>query len=217
MKIFGFGGVFHNFMERIFDLVILHFLWLIFSLPIITIGASTSALFSVTLKMVKNEESYIVKSFWQAFKCNLGQSTKLWGIVAGSFAWLMFTMRICIKGDSQVLKILGIPNAGVLFIATIALMYIFPIQAKYENSTINILKNSIICSLQYLPYSILMLSIIFIPIVLTGYVKSFFPIMIVLWMLSGSSLIAFCSSFVLNKIFNRIKVVEQNNSSIVNS
>lgn len=55
----------------------------------------------------------------------------------------------------------------------------------------NILKNAIICSLRYLPYSILMACILVIPILLTGFVESIFPLMIVLWIFGGSSLIAF--------------------------
>lgn len=208
MKFLGFNSPFHNFMGRIFDLVLLHLLWVICSLPVITIGASTSALFTVTLKMVKNEEAYIVNSFWSAFKANFKQSTRLWGISAAIFVWLLLIMRICMKGNAQALKLLGIPNAALLIMTVLALVYVFPIQAKYENTVGNILKNSVICSLRYLPYSILLVSVIFIPIVLTGYVESLFPIMIALWIFCGSSLIAFGSSFILNRVFDSIAAAE---------
>ena len=114
------------------------------------------------------------------------------------------------KGNAQALKLLGIPNAGLLIFAVLALMYVFPIQAKYENSVWNILKNSVICSLRYLPCSILLVGSIIIPILLTGYVESLFPSMITLWIFGGSSLIAFASSFVLNKVFDSIGVEESN-------
>ena len=196
MKFLGFNSPFHNFMGRIFDLVLLHLLWVICSLPVITIGASTSALFTVTLKMVKNEEAYIVNSFWSAFKANFKQSTRLWGISAAIFVWLLLIMRICMKGNAQALKLLGIPNAALLIMTVLALVYVFPIQAKYENTVGNI------------PYSILLVSVIFIPIVLTGYVESLFPIMIALWIFCGSSLIAFGSSFILNRVFDSIAAAE---------
>lgn len=112
------------------------------------------------------------------------------------------------KGNAQALKLLGIPNAALLIMAVLALVYVFPIQAKYENTVGNILKNSVICSLRYLPYSILLVSVIFIPIVLTGYVESLFPIMIALWIFCGSSLIAFGSSFILNRVFDSIAAAE---------
>lgn len=208
MKFFRFDGPFHNFMGRIFDLVLLHLLWVLCSLPVITIGASTSALLTVTLKMAKNEEAYIVKSFWKAFKSNLKQGTKLWIIVAGVFTWLILVMKICMAGNNEMLKILAIPNAGLLVVAVLALMYVFPIQAMFENSVGNILKNSLICSLRYLPYSILLAGVIVVPILLTGFVESIFPFMVTLWIFGGSSLIAFADSFILNRVFAQVIGVE---------
>ena len=57
-------------MSRIFDMMCLNVLWLVCSLPIFTIGASTTAMYTVMLKVVKNEEGYIVKGFFKAFKEN---------------------------------------------------------------------------------------------------------------------------------------------------
>ena len=68
MKFFNYDSPIMQFLTRLTDLFILNFLFLICSIPIITIGASATALYSVTLKMAKNEESYIFSSFFRAFK-----------------------------------------------------------------------------------------------------------------------------------------------------
>ena len=65
-------------MSRIFDMMCLNVLWLVCSLPIFTIGASTTAMYTVMLKVVKNEEGYIVKGFFKAFKENFKKSTIIW-------------------------------------------------------------------------------------------------------------------------------------------
>lgn len=62
-------------MGRAADLMILNIVFIICCLPIVTIGASLTALHYVTLKMVRNEESYIVKSFFKSFKQNFKQAT----------------------------------------------------------------------------------------------------------------------------------------------
>lgn len=74
-------------MSRIFDMMCLNVLWLVCSLPIFTIGASTTAMYTVMLKVVKNEEGYIVKGFFKAFKENFKKSTIIWLIllVIGGF------------------------------------------------------------------------------------------------------------------------------------
>ena len=61
MKFFSIEGPLYQFFSRLLDMIKLNFLWLLFSLPIITIGASTAAAFSVTLKMVDEREGYIAK------------------------------------------------------------------------------------------------------------------------------------------------------------
>ena len=67
-----------NAIGRIADFIILNVLWVICSIPIITIGASTTALYTVMLKIVKNEEGYIARDFFKAFRENFKQSTAIW-------------------------------------------------------------------------------------------------------------------------------------------
>ena len=59
------------FMGKLVDILILSGLWLLCSLPVVTIGPSTAALYYVTLKLANNEEGYTVRSFFRAFKENL--------------------------------------------------------------------------------------------------------------------------------------------------
>ena len=59
---------FLDFMHALYDLTILNWLWLLCSLPIVTIGPATAAVYAVTLKMARDEESGIVKPFFKAFR-----------------------------------------------------------------------------------------------------------------------------------------------------
>ena len=64
--ILDYDGKFINFLNKATDTLIATLLWLVCSIPIITIGASTTAFYSVMLKLVKDEESYITKSFFKS-------------------------------------------------------------------------------------------------------------------------------------------------------
>ena len=68
-------------LSRICDFVILNILWLVCSIPIVTIGASTAALYSVMQKIIRNEEGYIASGFFKAFKENFKQSTIMWLVI----------------------------------------------------------------------------------------------------------------------------------------
>lgn len=80
-KLFDMDNPIWRFMGRVADLFFLTVLWAVCSLPVFTIGASTTALYYVTLKMAENKAGYILPSFFRAFRENLGVSTLLWGIV----------------------------------------------------------------------------------------------------------------------------------------
>ena len=84
-----------RFLSRLCDLIILNLLCIVCCIPIITAGASITALFSVTLKMVKGEESYIAKGFFKGFKDNFKQATIIWLIVAafGIFMYIDYRDR----------------------------------------------------------------------------------------------------------------------------
>ena len=74
-RFFNMDSPVMNFLGRVADLVWLNILYIICCLPIFTIGAATSALYYVTMKMVADEEGYITKSFFKSFKDNFKQAT----------------------------------------------------------------------------------------------------------------------------------------------
>lgn len=74
-RLFNMDNKFFTVMGRVADLIMLNVVFLICCLPIVTIGASLTALHYVTLKMARNEESYIIRSFFKSFKQNFKQAT----------------------------------------------------------------------------------------------------------------------------------------------
>ena len=70
-KLFDYDNPFFMFMSRIWDLMILNFLAVLLCLPVITAGASVTALYYITLKMAEDRESHIYRSFLKAFRDNL--------------------------------------------------------------------------------------------------------------------------------------------------
>lgn len=107
-------------------------------LPIITAGASVTALYSVTLKMVKDEESYIVKGFFKAFKENFKQSTIIWIIMAAVGALLYADYRAVGFLSENMQNIFRILIGAVVVIFLIILSYVFSYTARFVNSTKNI-------------------------------------------------------------------------------
>ena len=75
-------GKFNDVVTMIVDCVIVNFLWMIFSIPVITIGASTAAACHTLNKVVRNSEGTLWKEFIGAFKSNFKQATVIWVLTA---------------------------------------------------------------------------------------------------------------------------------------
>ena len=88
-RIFNPENKFFTFMGKVADLMALNLIFLITSLPVITLGASLTALSSVTLSMAKKRETYIFKMYWKIWKANLKRSTLLFLIAAALGAFLL--------------------------------------------------------------------------------------------------------------------------------
>lgn len=77
-NIFNLDNRFFTFMGKVADVMILNLLFIITSIPTITIGTSLTALYSVSLKQSSGTSSYIAKEYFFAWKTNFKQSTIMW-------------------------------------------------------------------------------------------------------------------------------------------
>ncbi len=141
MGFFSTEGALYKFISRLWDMIVLNFIWVIFSLPIVTIGASTVAAYSVALKMVDEEEGYIVRSFIKAFKENLKQGILLGiiAIVASYLVYINYELFNAIESNPIILLFVAI-LAGIFFLSS--LLYAFPLAARYHSSIMQIMRNS---------------------------------------------------------------------------
>ena len=62
----------------VFDTVLATFLFLVCCLPVVTVGASASAMYSTMLAVVDNSCSGVIRHFFGAFRDNFRQATLLW-------------------------------------------------------------------------------------------------------------------------------------------
>ena len=188
-------------LSKICDMVCLNILWLVCCIPIVTIGASTTALYSIMLKMVKNEEGYIFRGFLKAFKTNFKQSTIIWIILLllGILWTVDFRVAGVIPGMAGiVLRTLFLTLGFVLLSVTI---YIFPLTARYENSIKGTFKNALILTVAKLPYTFLMVAIVVAAVFASLWSAFTLLFSLPLWLIIGGALIAWVNSYILRRVF----------------
>lgn len=202
-NLFNMDNKFFTFMGKVADLIILNLVCIICCIPIVTIGASLTALHYVTLKMVRNEESYIIKSFFKSFKENFKQATIINVIML--FAGLMLFMDInIVKTMSGTLyNVLFVIFIAILLIYALIFLYIYPILSKFYNTVKNTFVNAFLMSIRHLPYTFVMLVITLLPIaVLFIPSAQIMSICLMLLFLMGAAAIAYLNAHFLVKIFD---------------
>ena len=190
-----------RFLGKVADFMFLNLLWIVCSIPIITIGASTTAMYSVMLKLVKNEEGYIVKGFLKAFKENFRQSTLMW------LLYLVFGIVIVV--DFMLLRMMSpsirtVMQVFLIFMTILLIsmgIYGFALQARYEKRIKNTLKNALILTVAKMPYTLLMLVITVVPVVVTFLTVRTLMLGFLVWLLLGVSLIVWLNSLLLRRVF----------------
>lgn len=138
---------FWNFMGKITDVACMSILWLITSLPIVTIGASTAAFYSFTLDAVQDAEGRVWSTYFSAFRENFRQATVLWLLQLVLTVFL--TVNLYAAWNFYLIR--GILGLGLLSLAACGLflcvgtgLYVYPILVSYDFPVKKILRDSFI-------------------------------------------------------------------------
>lgn len=199
-------------LSLLMDLLFLNFLWLICSLPVVTIGASTTALHAVVQKYVSNEDSGIVKPFFRAFCKNFRQSTMLWIPVLLLIAVLVMDLLYLFIAGSGAQSWLWIPFVAVCVVTMVLITYGFPLIARYENDTATVIRNSFLLVLTHFIPSLAVLAVNALPWVLLLLYPEVFIRTSIVWVLVGGSLIAYISNRIQLPIFRLYDVDPANDT-----
>ena len=188
-------------LSKLGDMICLNVMWLVCCIPVVTIGASTTALYTVMLKLVKNEEGYVFRGFLKAFKTNFKQSTIIWLIVlALGIVWTVdFRVAGLMPGMAGI--VMSAIFLALGFILLSVLLYIFPLTARYENGIKATFKNALILTVARLPYTLAMDAIVVAAVVVSLWSTVTIVFALPIWLIIGGALIAWANSYILRKVF----------------
>lgn len=188
---------FFQFMNTLAEYILLNFLWLICCIPIVTIGASTTALYYVTMQTAREEHGYIARSFFRSFKENFKQSTIIWLIMFFLGATLTFNVSFWFTMKSTIGNVLGTLVSVALLLYIFTLFYVFPLLSRFNNTVKQTMKNALFISLQNLKQTLL-ITVVNVIIVLVIYLL---PISAIFFLLFGFAFCAYLNSFQFVKVF----------------
>lgn len=159
MKFFSTNSPLYQFLCRLWDIIQVNFFWLLGCIPVVTIGASTAAAFKVCLHLAMEQEGYIYKEYWAGFKENWKQGTVLEAIffLCAYVIYLDLQLFEAAAGNPIWILVVTIIS-GFLFV--FSLLYAFPLIARYENTILGTLKNSLRISRRYFGRTMAMVAVV---------------------------------------------------------
>ena len=194
---FSMDGPLWRALNFIADVMVLHVLWLVHSLPLVTIGASTTALYYAMMKRIRTNEGQVTANFRQSFKANFRQATILWLIAAAAGAILWLDLNFCTAWGGTAGKVMLAGCSLLLAPCWMTLLYLFPVLAKFTGSVYDTFKNALLMSVRHLPMTLL-LTFLWATVWL---MLAIFPPFTGLMLISGAGLTAWITSYVYIQVF----------------
>lgn len=203
--IFRIDGPLYRFGNMLYYLLVSNILWFVFSLPLFTIGASTTALYFVMGKIVRDEDPSILKDFWKSFKMNFKQSTVIWLILLIPYLIVYINIKnISLLGNMA--KYILPVQIAVLFELIIITIYIFPVLSRYDLKTRNLIKTCFFLGNRHILSTILcvgsLTAVAFLLYKFTG-----------LFILFPVSLYALVSYYIIHRLFKKYMPDEKKEES----
>lgn len=203
-NIFSHEGALFRITERMGNLILLNLLYLLFCIPVVTIGPATAALHYVTLKYAADEEDRVWAPFIHSFRQNLKQGmivgviTTVVGVFLAFDLYWIYQMVSAGQAFDKVVLIL-VSLACIVYLMMTA--YIYPLLARYDNSIKQMFRTSIILAIRHLPATLSMAVISAAPIVLLMYTPTTFMLSLTFYFFIGYAAIAFLQDKLMNRIF----------------
>lgn len=200
-KLFDMDNPVWKWLGRIWDAIWITILWLVCSLPVVTIGAASTAASYVALKIMKDEEGKVTKQFFHSFKQNFKQATLIWlgalllTIVLAVNFWFYYQL------NNTFSKVFMIVLIVISVVFAMAMHYIFPVLAKFDNSTKNLCIIAFVMALKNVNWTVFMVVATLCVFVVGIYV--FAPLLV-----CSIGLLALLDAWILHHFFD--KYIEEN-------
>lgn len=177
--------------------ILLNALYLLFCLPIVTIGAATSALFEVTLRYADDERGELIVSFLRAFRFTWKKATGAYLLLGLPIAALLYSGFFWFSGGTLLTSIpamISFVSSGYFFLV---LVYSLALLGRFENTFKQTIKNAFLLPLAEMVRS---LGLLLLPITIFCLIV-LFPLFKLFFALFGFAFAMYCSSFLLLSVF----------------
>lgn len=167
MNFFSWDSPLSQSISRAVDYVVINILWLVCCIPIVTIGAATTARFYVAMKIVRREEPSVYKSFFKSFKENFKISTKMWLLEIAVLLFFLLDWSLILQAEPTQLTFIFKILLLIVSILVLSMCFSsFAFIARFEMTFFEYIKASAVFSFIKFPRMVLALVMFVSPVIL---------------------------------------------------
>ena len=191
-------------LTRLADIMILNLIFIVTSIPLVTLGASLTALNFTAMRIATGECNSVVEDYFRSFRQNFRQATII-GLLLALFAGALAAWYAVIPtlgfGNIAEFVLLAIWYV-IAFNFAVAVLFLFPYLANFEGSTRDVLRNARLLSWRH-PFTALAALAV---IALSVGVTVFYPQATgygLLWLTIGFAGIAVANGHLFTRVFGK--------------
>lgn len=205
MKLFNPDSPLMSFLTRLADLVILNLLWLVCCVPVVTIGASTTAMYHVLRHLQDGGVTSITRDFFQSFKSDFKQATLVYLVLLIPTVAVVMNAWILSGQSSDVVPVYvrAVWMVSVLLL-TFVVSFVYPVMAYFEDTVWKTLRTAAVLAVARLPRTILISILNLLPIIVMFVSFAFFLQSSIFWLLIGGSLTGYLNMLILKPVFKKL-------------
>lgn len=197
--LFDPDGAFARAMDWVGRMVLLNVLFLICSLPIVTFGASSAALYGCIQKMQKGYDGKLFSLFFKTFAANVKTATLCWLILLPLVALCVVDLLVVPSGLWRMIATLG------LQVCAMVAVLLFPLCARYENRPTTHVKNAFLLAVGNLPRVLAIFVIWGIPIGACLVSGTVLYVLSIMWVLFGYAMLSWLNQALLWPVFDKLE------------
>lgn len=206
MRIFGFlfdtESIFGRIMTKIGILVVSNLMFLLCCIPVVTAGASLTALYRVMMRELRSPKDINpFYEFWYGFKTNFKQATICW--ISALFLLFLGWFDICLcRRIGGLFSYLEIVIWTVGCTGLVILMYLFPTICAFQDTVLNLIKNDMFFIMKKPLVMVGVAACNAVPLMMTFLDEVNQPTYAFAWFFGGFALVAWGCSWLLLRVFS---------------
>ena len=160
-RLFNVNNPLMRALSKLFDIGWLSLIYVVFCVPLVTIGAATTSLYYVSAKVLRKDRGYVWSEFWHSFKLNFKPATLMWLIFAAIYGLLYFNLTTFNTSNAAGGYLVG-AYIALAFIVTCVASYAFCLLSRFNMNVRGILRYALYMSFRHFLHTLCFLAILFV-------------------------------------------------------